>query len=135
MSTFLVSFGVVAATIAAVVYVVLNGPDQPATIRRQPPDAKPRRSRRADAGSRRASPTPSPSPRQGVAISATPALALPDSDVMRLRVLPARRTTAWVRIRSSVALVVMVAVLGALLALAVGGMVLGIALLIRSATG
>ena len=134
MSTFLVSFGVVAATIAAVVYVVLNGPDQPATIRRQPPDAKPRRARRAEARSRQAS-TPSPSPRPAVAIPATPALALPDSDVMRLRVLPARRTTVWVRIRSSVALVVMVAVLGALLALAVGGMVLGIALLIRSATG
>ena len=138
MSTFLVSFGVVAATIAAVVYVVLNGPDQPATIRRQPPDAKPRRARRAGARGRRAAPPPLPPPpstRPAVAIPATPALALPDSDIMRLRVLPARKTTVWVRIRSSVALVVLVAVLGALLALAVGGLVLGIALLIRSATG
>jgi hypothetical protein len=64
-----------------------------------------------------------------------PALALPDSDIMRLRVLPAARTTLWVRLRSGVALVVLVAVLGALLALAVGGLVLGMALLIRSATG
>ena len=142
MSTFLVSFGVVAATIAAVVYVVLNGPDQPATIRRQPPDAKPRRARRAEARSRRraqeattgAAATVQPSG-PAVALSGTPAFALPDSDIMRLRVLPARRTTLWVRVRSGVALVVLVGVLGALLALAVGGVVLGLALLIRSATG
>ena len=74
-------------------------------------------------------------PPRPVSMPGTPALALPDSDVMRLRVLPARRTTVWVRVRSSVALVVLVAVLGALLALAVGGILLGIALLIRSATG
>lgn len=139
MSTFLVSFGVVAATIAAVVYVVLNGPDQPATIRRQPPDAKPRRARKAEArggpGAQEATSAGAPPPRHGVAIPATPALALGDSDIMRLRVLPARQTTAWVRIRSSVALVVLVAVLGALLALAVGGIVLGFALLLRGATG
>ncbi len=130
MSTFLVSFGVVAATIAAVVYVVLNGPDQPATIRRQPPDAKPRRARRAEARGQRRAEAAAMAP-----IPAAPALALPDSDIMRLRVLPARRTTLWVRVRSGVALVVLVAVLGALLALAVGGLVLGIAMLIRSATG
>lgn len=70
-----------------------------------------------------------------MAISTSPALALPDSDVMRLRVLPARRTTLWVRIRSSVALVTLVAILGALLALTVGGLALGVALLVRSATG
>jgi hypothetical protein len=141
VSTFLVSFGVVAATIAAVVYVVLNGPDQPATIRRQPPDAKPRKSRRTQSrGQRRAQePTVTAATVQqsgpAVALPGTPAFALADSDIMRLRVLPARRTTLWVRIRSGVALVVLVGVLGALLALAVGGMVLGIALLIRSATG
>ncbi|HEX2047544.1 MAG TPA: hypothetical protein VHF27_07255 [Acidimicrobiales bacterium] len=141
MSTFLVSFGVVAATIAAVVYVVLNGPDQPATIRRRPPDAKPRRARRAEARSRRqaqeATVAAAGVPQSGTAVTlpGTPAFALPDSDIMRLRVLPATRTTLWVRIRSGVALVVLVAVLGALLALAVGGLVLGVALLIRSATG
>ena len=147
MSTFLVSFGVVAATIAAVVYVVLTGPDQPATIRKQPPRAKPartRRSRKRSAGppvggkARPASDMTTVSttpPMAPVTMSATPAFALPDSDIMRLRVLPANRTTLWVRIRSGVALVVLVAVLGALLALAVGGLVLGAALLIRSATG
>ncbi|MGI8809914.1 MAG: hypothetical protein ACR2KK_19140 [Acidimicrobiales bacterium] len=139
MSTFLVSFGVVAATIAVVVYVVLNGPDQPATIRKQPSRAQERRDRRA--AKLAARPTPeaavaaSPPPRPPVGISTSPTLALPDSDVMRLRVLPARRTTLWVRIRSSVALVMLVGVLGALLALAIGGLLLGIALLVRSATG
>lgn len=63
-----------------------------------------------------------------------PALALPDSDIMRLRVLPAATTTFWVRLRSGVVLVVLVAILGALLALAIGGSLLGVALLIRSAT-
>lgn len=139
MSTFLVSFGVVAATIAAVVYVVLNGPDQPATIRRQPNRAKERRQRRATAAASRnraeAAVVAPVAPRPQVGISTGPAFALPDSDVMRLRVLPARRTTLWVRVRSSVALVVLVAVLGALLALAIGALMLGITLLVRSATG
>ena len=126
----------VAATIAAVVYVVLNGPDQPATIRRQPSRAKDRRSQRAartaaQASARAAAAQPPPSG----AKAAPPTRALTDSDVMRLRVLPAGRTTLWVRIRSSVALVVLVGVLGALLALAIGGVLLAFALLIRSATG
>jgi hypothetical protein len=55
--------------------------------------------------------------------------------MMRLRVLPARRTTLWVRVRSGVALMVLVAILGALLALAVAAIVLGFAFLLRSATG
>ena len=138
MSTFLVSFGVVVTAIAGVVYVVISAPDQPATIRRPPAPAKPsRRERAARAGAEGARTTVAASgpSRPAVAMPATPALALPDSDIMRLRVLPAARTTLWVRLRSGVALVVLVAVLGALLALAVGGLVLGMALLIRSATG
>lgn len=111
-----------AAAIASVVHVVLNAPDQPATIRRQPSPAK---------ASRRDRPAPAV---PTVPVPATPAFALADSDIMRLRVLPATRTTHWVRIRSGVALVVLVAVLGALLALAIGGVGLGFALLIRSAT-
>jgi hypothetical protein len=130
VSTFLVSFGVVAAAIVAVVYVVMNGPDQPATIRRQSSRDKPRRERRVPA------PAPATSrPPVAVPVAASPAFAGPDSDVMRLRVLPARRTTLWVRIRSGVVLVVLVAILGALLALAVGALALGITLGIRSATG
>ena len=143
MSTFLVSFGVVSATIAGVVYVILNAPDQPATIRRQSGPAKPsRRARRAEAVHRRkkeaamaAATVAAPARRPAMVLPGTPTLALPDSDIMRLRVLPAARTTLWVRIRSGVALVVLVGVLGALLALAIAGIILGIALLIGSATG
>ena len=144
----------VAATIAAVLYVALNGPDQPATLQRPTARAEPskrakpsKRDRRAsaraaaaavaatEAAARRpARPAPA-TPLPQVAIPAGPALALPDSDTMRLRVLPAAPTTLWVRIRSGAALVVLVGVLGALLALAVGGVVVGAALLIRSATG
>ena len=138
MSTFLVSFGVVAATIAAVVYVVLNGPDQPATIRKQPSRTKGRRQKRKEARPPRPDPqvvtaAPAP-PRAPVGIPTGSTLALPDSDILRLRVLPARRTTLWVRIRSSVALVMLVAILGALLALTIGGLALGLVLLVRSAT-
>lgn len=146
----------VAATIAAVLYVALNGPDQPATLHR-PTDRdkrakapKPSRRERRAAAQRAAAPMPGeptePAPVRTarpappgtvvpVGMAAAPALALPDSDAMRLRVLPARPTTLWVRIRSAVALVVLVAVLGALLALVVGGVIVGLALLLRSATG
>ena len=129
----------VAATIAVVVYVVLNGPDQPATIRRQPSRAKAQRvaqaKSRAQAQAQARAEAQAAAPRAPLTVPASPTLALPDSDVMRLRVLPAGRTTLWVRIRSGVALVVLVAVLGALLALVIGGLMLGIALLVRSATG
>ena len=70
-----------------------------------------------------------------VGLPVTAAFAGPDSDIMRLRALPASNNSIWVRIRSGVALIVMVAVLGALLALAIAGVMLGIALLIRGATG
>ena len=74
-------------------------------------------------------------PSAGVAIPAGAELALPDSDTMRLRVLPAAPTTLWMRIRSGVVLVMLVGVLGALLALSIGGVLVGAALLIRSAAG
>ena len=128
----------VAATIAAVLYIALNGPDQPPTIRREPSRGKERRERRAEALAGRSETeaamegpaTPGPP----VGISGAPALAVPDSDVMRLRVLPARANSVGARIRSSIVLVVLVAILGALLALAVGGLALGLTLLLRSAT-
>jgi len=138
VSTFLVSFGVVVAAIAAVVHVVLNSPDQPPTIRPQPARAA------AKAGRRRPRKVPAPppeavagaaAPRLPVSMPVTPAFAGPDSDIMRLRVLPVRHNSVWVRVRSGVALIVMVAVLGAMLAMAIAGLMLGLALLVRSATG
>ncbi len=140
MSTFLVTFGVVAATIAAVVYVVLNGPDQPPTIRQQPSRAEARKRRRkaVKPAPPKSAPPATPSPpiaRPPALVPTGPALALPDSDMMRLRVLPARRTTLWVRVRSGVVLVILVALLGAILALVIGGVGVGLAFLIRGATG
>ena len=129
----------VAAAIAAVVHVVLNGPDQPPTIRKQPA-----RDRRAKAGRRterkvRVGPPDAvagaTAPRPPVGMPVTPAFAGPDSDIMRLRVLPARHNSVWVRIRSGIALIVMVAILGAMLAMAIAGLMLGLALVVRSATG
>ena len=128
----------VVAAIAAVVYVVLNGPDQPPTIRRQPARAADKTNRRKEKKVRPAASEPvagTAPPRAPVGLPGTPVFAGPDSDIMRLRALPARHNSMWVRIRSAVALIVMVAVLGAMLALAIGGLMLGLALLVRSATG
>lgn len=128
----------VVAAIVAVVYVVLNGPDQPPTIRRQPARDRPKTPRRTDRKARVGAPstaagaTPARPPVGG---AVTPMFAGPDSDIMRLRVLPARHNSVWVRIRSGVALVMLVAILGAMLALAIAGLMLGLALLVRSATG
>ena len=142
MSTFLVSFGVVLAAIVAVVHVVLNGPDQPPTIRKQSSGAEAKTSRRKER--KLAPPAPAPAaevftsaaaPGPTLGMSVTPAFAGADSDLMRLRVLPARSNSLWVRIRSGIALIVMVAILGAMLALAIAGLMLGLALVVRSATG
>jgi hypothetical protein len=133
-----VSFGVVVAAIAAVVHVVLNGPDQTLTIQKQSSRAAPKpRRRREPKGPAPASEVVATAvpPRPALGLPVTAAFAGPDSDLMRLRVLPARHNSIWVRIRSGIALVVLVAVLGALLALAIGGVMLGLALLVRSATG
>jgi len=127
---------VVVAAIAAVVHVVLNGPDQPPTIRKQP--ARDRRAEARRRKERQAAPdavAAGPAPRSPVGMPVTPAFAGPDSDIMRLRVLPARHNSMWVRIRSGIALIVMVAILGAMLALAIAGLMLGLALVVRSATG
>lgn len=131
MFTFVVAVGVVAASIAAVLYVVLNGPEQPVTMRTPRTRVRHRSGRESQ---HRGSASSSASPRLPVGIPAASPAPLPDSDVTRLRVEPARTTTLWVRIRSVVALVVLVAILGTLIALATIGVVLGAALLIRSAT-
>jgi hypothetical protein len=138
VSTFLVSLGVVVAAIAAVVHVVLNSPDQPPTIRAQSARDSAKAGRRRQKEERPALPEAvagAAAPRLPVSMPVTPAFAGPDSDIMRLRVLPVGQNTVWVRIRSAIALIVMVAVLGAMLAVAIAGLMLGLALLVRSATG
>jgi hypothetical protein len=138
VSTFLVSLGVVVAAIAAVVHVVLNSPDQPPTIRAQSARDGAKVGRRRPEKKRPAVPEAvagAAGPRLPATMPVTPVFAGPDSDIMRLRVLPVRHNSVWVRIRSGIALIVMVAVLGAMLALAIAGLMLGLALLVRSATG
>lgn len=63
------------------------------------------------------------------------AVALPDGDAMRLRALPAAPITVWMRIRSGLVLMLLVGVLGALLALAIAAVVVGLAFALRAATG
>ena len=149
----------VAAAIVAVLYVAVSGPDQPATLQRKPPRTRPPRPTREDrrraaeeAAARAAeeeaavararaatNPTPTasppaPGPWPQPALSGAGALALPESDPMRIKILPAKPTTLWVRVRSGAALLVLVAVLGALLAITIGAVILGAAFLLRSAT-
>lgn len=123
------------AAIAAVVHVVLNGPDQPPTIRKQSSRAGGKGERRKPRPAAPQMAASAASPRPPLVMPAAPAFAGPDSDILRLRVLPARRNSVWVRIRSGIVLVLMVAILGALLALAIAGLMLGLALVVRSATG
>lgn len=54
---------------------------------------------------------------------------------MQVRVFPGVPTSIWVRIRSGAALMVLVAVLGALLAIVIGALLVAAAVAIRSATG
>ncbi len=118
MST-LVTLAVVAAAIVGVVRIALNDPDQPATVRR------PTRSRK-------------PGPAAGVAMSAQPASVR--AVTVAERALggafrpPARAgESVWIRVRSGIALVVLVTVVGAMLALAVGAVLIGGALALRNA--
>ena len=96
MSTFLVSFGVVAASVICVVAIVMGDLDQPATVRR------PRGREPLDG--RRGSPAP-PSPRPA------------RRDRRPAEPQPAG---AWVRVRSGVTLAVLVAFVGVILAVMVG---------------
>jgi ABC-type dipeptide/oligopeptide/nickel transport system permease subunit len=116
----LLTLAVVAVAILGVLRIALSEPDQPATVRR--------RNRSRD-----------PHPAPGAAMSAQPAPVR--SVAVRERAVAAapRRagtgggTSVWTRVRSGIALVVLVAVVGAMLALAVGAVLVGGALALRSA--
>lgn len=109
----------VAVAIVGVLRIALKDPDQPATMR-----APTRRHR--------------PEPAADVSMSAQPvavgAMPLPERTAAT-----ARRPTGggggpvWARVRSGIALVVLVAVVGAMVALAVGAVLVGGALALRSA--
>lgn len=116
----LLSLAVVAVAILGVLRIALKEPDQPATVRR------PSRSR-------------DPHPALGAAMSAQPApvrsVAVRERGVAGAQ--PALETgggtSVWTRVRSGIALLVLVAVVGAMLALAVGAVLVGGALALRSA--
>jgi hypothetical protein len=152
VSTFLVTVLVVAMSIAAAVTLALNDPDQPATLRirkrrerraPRPPANRPRHaSRPAPASTPTAGPllTPgggrrssqAPAPAGGLATAVAPTVEVAGlSDYWA----PARRVSVWVRIRSGFVLTVLLAVLGALVAAAVAGFVIFVALAVRSAVG
>jgi len=115
----LLSLAVVAAAIVGVLRIALKDPDQPATMRRTSRGA-------------------SPEPAAGVSMSAQAASVRPITVSERAAAGPRRGTVAgggsvWTRVRSGIALVVLVAVVGAMLALAVGAVLVGGALALRSA--
>jgi hypothetical protein len=140
VSTFLVSLGVVGAAVVGVVLIALADPDQPAT--NHPPSHREGRHRRrvgallipppSDPG------TPSPSPAPGSEPATHRPVArvhtLPETPVREVPV-PARRPVqerrrpaqerrrparGWLRLRSGIALVVLVAFVGLVLAALVG---------------
>jgi hypothetical protein len=133
VSTFLVSLGVVGAAVVGVVLIALADPDQPAT--NHPPSHREGRHRRrvgalvipppSDPG------TPSPSPAPGSEPATHRPVArvhtLPEAPVREVPV-PARRPVqerrrparGWLRLRSGMALVVLVAFVGLVLAALVG---------------
>ncbi len=152
MSTFLVTVLVVAMSIAAAVTLALNDPDQPATLRtrkkreprpRRAPDNRPRHAPRpAPARTRTPGPllTPGGGQRPSQAQTATGAVATAAPPTVEVAGMsdywaPTHRVSPWVRIRSGFVLTVLLAVLGALVAAAVAGLVIFIALAVRSAVG
>jgi hypothetical protein len=133
VSTFLVSLGVVGAAVVGVVLIALADPDQPAT--NHPPSHREGRHRRR-AGALLIPPpsdpgTPSPSPAPGSEPATHRPVArvhtLPEAPVREVPV-PARRPVqerrrparGWLRLRSGMALVVLVAFVGLVLAALVG---------------
>jgi hypothetical protein len=140
VSTFLVSLGAVAAATVLVIWIALGDPDQPATIRRDTDRARARRSRRepthdatapAERGDRpaaQAAPAPpAVAPDRGV-----PDRGVPDRGVPVPR---ARRRGALRRLRSALALMVLVAFTGVLVALVIGAGLAVAARALRHAVG
>ncbi|MDQ3978879.1 MAG: hypothetical protein M3314_04935 [Actinomycetota bacterium] len=121
MITFLLTVAVVGAAIAAAVVIAMSDPDQPAMLRVQPRRERPPRR-----------------PRQQVTAPATLTVAEPPERAGGFsdQWIPAPAgMSIWVRVRSGFVLTVLLAVLGALLAVSVSGMLLLIALAVRNAVG
>lgn len=124
MSTLLVTLTVVFVAIAIAVAVAVRDPDQPATIRPRP--WRERRRRRQRVAKPAVAAVPRPAVRQEPVERAAGGLSdhwMPS---------PAG-VSPWVRLRSGVVLTVLLAVMGALLAASISGLLLLIALAVRDA--
>jgi hypothetical protein len=135
VSTFLVSLGAVAAATVLVIWIALGDPDQPATIRRDTDRARARRSRRepthdATAPAERGD-------RPAAQAAAAPPVVAPDRGVpdRGVPVPRARRRGALRRLRSALALMVLVAFTGVLVALVIGAGLAVAARALRHAVG
>ena len=131
MSTFLVTVLVVGVSIAAAVTLALNDPDQPATLRgrkRREPAPRNRQPRHRPVPAATA-----PSGARSAVATAVPATV--EITGMADGWTPAARISPWLRIRSGFVLTILLAIVGALVAAAVAGFIVLIALGVRSAVG
>ncbi|MCA1692234.1 MAG: hypothetical protein ABR540_16410 [Acidimicrobiales bacterium] len=128
MSTFLVTLTVVVVAIAAALVVAIGDPDQPATLRSRPwrdrrlDRQRQRATQKAAAAAVRPPPRTEPVERSGGGMS-------------EQWIPAAAGVSGWVRLRSGVVLTVLLAIVGALLAASISGLLLLFALAIRDAVG
>jgi hypothetical protein len=115
----LLSLAVVLVAIVGVLRIALKDPDQPATMRRPTRSRSPGRAPRAAMSPRPAEVRAITVPERAVAGTRRPP--------------PSRLRSAGRRLRSGIALMLLVAVVGVMLALAVGAVLVGGALALRSA--
>lgn len=128
MSTLLVTLTVVGLAIAGAMAVAIKDPNQPATLRAHRPRApRPPRPRKA----------PAPATiRQRATTRVVAVPATPDASVGGFSdhwAATTGRTSPWLRLRSGVVLTVLLTVVGALIAMSIAGVVVLLALAVRSA--
>lgn len=128
MFTLLVTLTVVGLAIAGAMAIALKDPDQPATLRIATPRAsKPPRPRKIPTAS---------TVRQRAATRIVSVPAPPDvgvGDFTDQWAVTVGRTSPWLRLRSGVVLTVLLAVVGALIAMSIAGVVVLVALAVRAA--
>ena len=132
VSTFLVTLTVVGLAIVGAMAVAVGDPDQPATLRARRPRA-PRPARTPSRSARVALPTAVPAPLPApdmttVAVGQDAGVGFTDTWVRT-----AGGPSVWLRLRSGVVLTVLLAVVGALVAMSIAGVVVLVALALRSA--
>jgi hypothetical protein len=123
VSTFFVTHTVVVVSIVGATVVAVRAPEQPAMLRAHKRRERVRRARR---------------PRPATArVAATPRVVVPsgvDAGAFTDTWAPASSgPTVWFRVRSGVVLTILLAVIGALVAMAIAGFVVAVALALRSA--